>query len=182
MVIEAQHHFAHLRCPDVRGNVDADALLFEPRKVLPEAAPVGVDVQVTELRLARLDDGVVQRRDRFALARDLRGDALVDLRGQARIDEYRELRLAEHVDETRRDHHPLGIDGARARLAGEQADGGHPAIADANVPRVPGRAGAIDDVPIGDDEIEGLRVLRARGSGQGQQRSPDNDQGRECSA
>ena len=40
------------------------------------------------------------------------------------------------------------------------ADGGDLAVADADVARIPGRAGAVDDVAVGDDED---REMRSRG-------------------
>ena len=103
-----------------------------------------------------LDDGVVQRRGRAAFAGDLRGDALIDLRGQARIDQDGELRLAEHVDEAGSDDHAAGVDGASARGIAKIANGGDLAAADADVAGVPRRAGAVDDVAVGDDDVEGL--------------------------
>ena len=49
---------------------------------------------------------------------------------------------------------PRGIDGALAGRGCEIADGGDVAVADADVAGIPGRAGAIDDVAVGDDEVE----------------------------
>ena len=103
-----------------------------------------------------LDDGVVERRDRIAFTGDFRGDALKDFRGQARIDENGQFRLAEHVDEAGGDDFAGGVDGALARSCGEIADGGDFAVADADVSGIPGRTGAVDDVAVGDDEVEGL--------------------------
>ncbi len=59
--------------------------------------------------------------------------------------------------------------------AGEIADGGDFAIADANVAGIPRRAGAIDDVAVGDDEVE--RAGRLRGHWRGcNEKQPDRKQ------
>ena len=41
--------------------------------------------------------------------------------------------------------------------SGEIADGGDLAVADAKIAGIPGRAGAVDDVAVGDDDVESLR-------------------------
>ena len=83
-------------------------------------SPVGRDVIVIVARAVGLDDGVIERRDGTAFARDLGRDALVDLRGQARIDQDRQFRLAQHVDEAGRDDHAVAsmvrVRGASLRL------------------------------------------------------------------
>jgi len=40
----SQHHAPHLRRPHVAGEIDAHALLFEPREILAERPPVGLDL------------------------------------------------------------------------------------------------------------------------------------------
>ena len=158
-VVVAEDHAADLRGADVAGEVDADALLFEAREVLAEGAPVGSDVVVLVAGAIGLNDGIVEWRDGIAFAGDFGGDALEDFRGQARVDEDRQLGLAQHVDEAGSDDFAGGVDGALARGSSEIADGGDFAVADADVAGVPGRAGAVDDMAVGDDEVErsGLR-------------------------
>ena len=39
-VVIAQHHAPDLCCSDVRSQIDAHALLFQSRKILPQGAPV----------------------------------------------------------------------------------------------------------------------------------------------
>ena len=156
LVVVAQHHAPDLGGADVAGQIDAHALLFQTGEVLLKGAPVGRDVIVIVARAVGLDDGVIQRRDGTAFAGDLGGDALIDLRGQARIDQDGQLRLAQHVDEAGSDDHAVGVDGARALRVAQIADGGDLAVANADVARVPGRAGAVDDVAVGDDDVEGL--------------------------
>jgi len=102
-----------------------------------------------------LNDGIVERGDRAAFAGDLCGDALINFRGQARIDQNSKFGLAEHVDEAGSDDLARGVDGALARCGSEIADGGDFSVANAEVSCVPGRAGAVDDMAVGDDEVEG---------------------------
>src|SRR6266481_6348265 len=155
-VIIAEHDAADARCADVAGNIDADALLFEARKVFAKRTPVDLNVIVIVLLLVGAENGVVQRGNRFALAGDFRGDALIDFRGQARIDEDGVLRLSEHVDETGSNDFAAGVDGTSARRGAEIADGRDLAGANSDVTGIPGRARAVDDVAVGDDNIERL--------------------------
>ena len=62
-VVIAEDHATYLRGADVVGHVDADALLFEAREILPEGAPVGSDVVVIVAGAVGLDDGVIDGRD-----------------------------------------------------------------------------------------------------------------------
>ncbi len=154
-VVIAQHHAPDLGGADVAGQIDSHALFFQTGKVLLKAAPVGRDVIVIVAVAVGLDDGVIQRRDRTAFAGDLGRDALVDLRGQARIHQDGQFRLAQHVDKAGSDDHAVDINRARALRVAQISDGGDFAVANADVARVPRRAGAVDDVAVGDDEIEG---------------------------
>ncbi len=45
-IVIAQHHAPHLRGADVSSQIDAHALLFQAREVLPQRAPVRRDLQV----------------------------------------------------------------------------------------------------------------------------------------
>ena len=155
-IVIAQHHAADLSGADVAGQIDAHALLFQTGEVLLKGAPVGRDVILIVAPAVELDDRIIQRRDGAAFARDLGRDALVNLRGQARIHQDRQFRLAQHVDEAGGDDHAVGINGARALRVAQISDGGDLAAANADVAGVPRRAGAVDDVAVGDDEIEGL--------------------------
>ena len=154
LVVIAQHHAPDLRCANVAGQIDAHALLFQAGKVLLKAAPVGRDVIVIVAGAVGLDDGVIQGRDGTAFAGDLGRDALIDFRGQAGIHQDGQLRLAQHVDKAGSDNHAVDINRARALRGAQIADGGDLAVADADVAGVPGRAGAVDDVAVGDDGIE----------------------------
>ena len=154
-VVVAEDHAADLRRANIAREIDAHALLFEAREILAEGAPVGSDLVVIVFAAVGLNDRVVQRSDGTAFAGNFGRDALVDFRRQARVDEDGQFRLAEHVDESGRDDFAGGVDGALARCSGEIADGGDLAIADADVAGIPGGAGAVDDVAVGDDDVEG---------------------------
>jgi len=156
-VVEAQHGCAHLGRAHEGREVDPDALLLEALEVVAQAAPVGIDLERRVDRGERLPGGVGLRCDRRALAGDLRRDALMDLRRQARVDQDRQLGLAEHVDEARGDDPTRGVDGALARSRAQGTDGGDAAVADADVAGNPRRAGAVDDAPVRDDEVEAGR-------------------------
>ena len=51
LVVVAEHHAADLRRADIAGEIDAHALLFEPREILAQGPPVGSDVVVVVARL-----------------------------------------------------------------------------------------------------------------------------------
>src|SRR6185369_9987510 len=61
----------------------------------------------------------------------------------------------QHVDEPRGHDLPLDVDPPLRLGPREAADRRDAAVADADVPRVPGGAGAVDDVAVGEDEVEG---------------------------
>ena len=73
--------------------------------------------------------------------------------GTCGLDQERELRLAEHVDEARRDDLARRIDAPLRRGLVEPTDGGDAPGADADVRRVPRRAGAVDHPPMLDDDV-----------------------------
>src|SRR6266550_4376595 len=117
----------------VAGNVDSDALLFEPGEIFAKRPPIGVNVIVIVLLLIGAENGIAERGDGFAFTCYLRGDALIDFRRQAGVDEDRVFRLTEHVDKTGSDHFAAGIDGASARRGAEIADRGNLAVANSDV-------------------------------------------------
>ena len=166
-ILVTEHHAADARCADVGREVDADSLLFDPRKILSQRAPVGRHPVVLVNLPVRLDDEVVERRDRIPLPRYLRGDALKDLGGDPRLDQDAELRLPEHVDEAGSDYFAVRIDRFRARGLFEVADRRNSSVSDAEIARIPRGARSIDDPSVHDHEIEalvsGLRDRRDRG-------------------
>ena len=121
--------------------------------------PVGDHVEGVEWSLSVsnttfADHAIAERRYRTAFAGDLGCYALENLAGGAVIDKYVELGLAEHVDESGRDHHAAGIQDTFRRHI-ELADGGDPAITDSDVAKVPWRAGPINDPPVSYEHIDG---------------------------
>ena len=52
---------------------------------------------------------------------------------------------------------PVRVDGALGGHAFQVSDGGNFASADGDIARVPGRAGAVDDVAVADDYVVGIR-------------------------
>ena len=80
-----------------------------------------------------------------------------------RIHQDRQLRLTKHVDESRRHHHAVRVDGAAGgRIRSLPMAAIFPA-SDGDVARVPRRAGAIDDAAVADHQVVGA------GSGSEQQ-------------
>ena len=119
---------------------------------------------------------VIERRGRAAFAGDLGGDALKDFGRQMRVDQDRQLGLAEHVDEARRDHHAVRVDGALGLRRAEKADGGDAAVANADIARVPGRAGAVNDVAVADDEVVRGGCGLGAGGCEGEEKSESSEQ------
>lgn len=168
-VVVAEHHASDARSAHIAGNVDSNASLLEPGEVFPKRPPVGLNAVVIVLLLIGAKNGVVQRGDGFALAGDFRGYPLENLRRQAGVDKDGVLRLSEHVDETGSNNHVARIDGASAWCGVEIADEGNLPVANSDIARIPGRAGAIDDAAVGDDDIEGLRRFPGRGEHEAEQ-------------
>src|SRR5439155_11588117 len=83
---------------------------------------------------------------------------------QVRIHQNRQLGLAEHVDEARSYHHTAGVYGALGRRVRQIANHGNLTVANADVTRIPGRAGAVNNVAVANDNVVGwvlgLRLLR----------------------
>src|SRR5689334_10310274 len=86
-----------------------------------------------------------------------------------RVDQDRELGLAKHVNEARRNDHAVRVNGAFGLRRAQKADGGNFAVANADVARVPGRAGTVNDVAVADDQVEG------GGRGAGGEKTEDSE-------
>src|SRR5882724_498449 len=157
-VIIAEHHAPHARGAHVAGEIDSHALLLDAGKILAKGPPVGLNMILVVVLLIGAKNGVVQGSDRFTFAGDFRGDALIDLGGQAWIDKDGALRLTEHVDEAGGNNFSARIDGASAGRGAEIADGVDLAAKNADIAGIPGRAGAVDDVAVDDDDVEGTSL------------------------
>src|SRR5581483_2789785 len=146
------------RRADVRSQVDAGLFFFEAAEVFVEAPPVGVQLEVFEEILLVFDERVVQRRDRVAFAGDLGRNALRELAHGAVVNEQVGLRLAEHVNEARRDDEAARLDNARRGCALRRAaDEGDLVAADADVAVEPWVAGAVYDATVADKDVVLLR-------------------------
>jgi hypothetical protein len=145
-------------------DVDPYALPLEPGKVLAHGAPIRNNAQMFVGHPVGCDDPVVQWCHTPALAGELGGNSLKDLGRKPGVYQDAQLRLTEHVDESRRHHHSCGIDAVLGLSSDQGSDGSDSAVLDAYITRVPGRAGAIDDAAIPDDDVVVglLRFERAR--------------------
>ena len=174
-VAVAQDHPPHLGGPDVAREVDPDALLLEPGEVFAERAPVGRRCRNgrSPARSAAMIESL-SGAGGAALAGDLGGDALEDLGREARVDQQRQLGLAQHVDEAGRDDLPARVDGLLAPPRCRAGRSRRSARRGCRVAGVPGRAGAVDDAAVADDEVErgrpGRRVRGRRDRGTGRLR------------
>ncbi len=157
-VVVSKNHAADLRCADIAGEVDAHSLLFKTREVLTEGPPVRSDFVVIVSIAIRRDDRVIEWSDGTAFARNFRGDTLIDFGRQTRVDEDGHLGLSEHVDEARGNDPATSVDGALAWVGRQIADGGNLAVTNADIAGVPRRASAVDDVAVGDDDVEFWRL------------------------
>ncbi len=150
----AQNHAADLRGADIAGQVDPEPLLLEPREVLGEGLPIGIDLVVFEPGAVGRQQAVILRRDGIALAGNFSSDALKNLGGNMRIDQHGQLGLAEHVDEPGRDHQATSVDYSAGVDIGGRAYPGYPPVEDSNIAGIPGGAGAVDNVAVADEQIK----------------------------
>ncbi len=80
LVVVAEKHAADLGRTHITGQVNSHALLFEPREILAEGAPVGCDLVMLVARPVGLNNGVVQGSDGASFAGDLGRNPLKDFR------------------------------------------------------------------------------------------------------
>ena len=82
-----------------------------------------------------------------------------------RVDQDRDLGLAKHINESRRDNHAVRVNRPFGLRPAQKANGGDSPIANADIAGIPGRTGAVNDVPVADDEVVrgGLGVQRGKG-------------------
>ena len=146
---------------DEGADVDGRGRALEPGEVLVERAPVLGHLEEVVAGLAVGHHLVVHRRNRHAFAGDLGGDALGDLAGRPAVDEHVELGLAEQVDEAGRHHQAGGVDPRRGLGRRQVAERGDPVAGDADVGAEPRGAGAVDDLAVGDHDVEGRGRRRA---------------------
>ena len=143
---------------DKRAEIHAGALFLETLEVFVERAPVDSETKTSEKVFLLFDLAFVDRRDRLAFAGDLSRHTHHHFAHRAWIDQQVRFRLAQHVDEARRDDETLRVDRARRGGLRQLADT-HDAIAfDRDIGDVSCASGAVDDASVSDQEIE-LRCL-----------------------
>src|SRR5581483_637895 len=172
-IVVTDHVFAHLRRADEGAEVYACALLVEPFKILVERAPIHRQVEATIEIFLLFQNAIVDRRYRFTFAGNLSRHAHHDLAHRAWIDQNVLFRLAEHVDEARRNDLSTRVDFALGFHAAKIAHLDNSIVFDRNVV-IKGRlAGAVDDAPVTNDEVVwcGCRHASTRHDDGGEQNS-----------
>ena len=76
-----------------------------------------------------------------------------------RVDQDAHLGLAQHIDETRSYDHAVRVNGALRLRGAKRADRRDAAVAYADIAGIPGRARAVNDVAVADQEVEGRSGL-----------------------
>ena len=170
-VAVSEHQRARRCGAEERSQVQRGA---KPLEVAVQIAPVDPDAVAVVERLHLDEQPRSGRRDRLALAGDLGGDALADLRLDAVVGEEEALRLAEHVDEARRHHAVAQLDAPACAGARQVAHRGYAIAPDAHVGAEPRSAGAVDDSPAGEHQIEN--------DGQGNYQGASRDRSERASA
>ena len=123
----------------------------------PESEPRALVVEQVEGRRDRPRRTRRQRRERDpAVAGDDGRDPLAHLRGHLRRRQHQAVVVRMGVDEAGRDDPARGVDLDGATRADERSDAGDPVAGHRDVGDVPGRARAVDDGAVPDDEIEPL--------------------------
>src|SRR5438105_11973181 len=88
------------------------------------------------------------RRDRLAFSGDFSSDALRKLAQGAIVNKQGLLRLAQHIDESRRNHKSGCVNHALGGGAGKFADGGDAIVTDRKIARDPGVSRTINDPSV----------------------------------
>ena len=110
-----------------------------------------------------LHQPVGERRDRAALARHFRRDALRHLREDAVVDQRVDLGLAHHVDEAGGDDEPAHVHCVLRRRGAEKTDCSDAVSADRDVAAVARVAAAVDDpAALQDHVVRPVGAMRRR--------------------
>ena len=141
--------------PNRLSDVDRQALEFEQLKILGHGLPA-----------PQLCFAIVEWGGGPAFACVDRGNALrEEIQRRFGVIQHRSCGLPHHVDESRRDDQPVGVNDARRPFDGNSADPDDLAIADADVADVPRGTGPVDDPAIFHDEIKAFGGRRPRAEG-----------------
>ena len=149
----AQSAGAHER-PDVDRGMRTR---LEPLEIIAERPPILGDPEMLGVVGAFLDHPVVHRRNRAALAGHLGRHALENLARGAVVHEHVELRLAEEIDEPRRDDQVRGVEARGGGCAGERSNRRDAIPDETDVAHEPGTARAVDDAAVRDQHVEAIR-------------------------
>jgi len=134
--------------------------LIEPVEVLTDGPPGEVEVGRVAVPAGDLSADLRQHRivhrcvAQPVLAEHLGRHALADLGEMIWRGEDLQVGVGVHVDETGRDDQTGGVDGAPSRQVGGVADPDDDGTGDGHVRGVPRRAGAVDDRPALQDEVD----------------------------
>src|SRR6266545_988879 len=156
-VLLAHDGYADLRRPDERRDVDGAARAREMREVAVEIAPILLDAVLLHPDGVVGDQRVGERGDRPAFPRHFGGDSLSHLAEHPVVHQDARFRLAEHVDEPRRDDEAGHVERlARPEAAfAQKADGGDAVAADRDVAGVARIAAAVDDPAAPQEDVVG---------------------------
>ena len=149
----ADHGRAELGGSHKGGEVDGRPGAGEVREVAVEVPPVDVEPVFLDAIRVVGDERVGERGHGLAFARDLGRDSLSHLAEQPVVDEDVDLRLPQHVDETRGDDQARDVERLVGLARAEKADGRDPVSPDGEVALVPWVAGPVHDPAILEDQV-----------------------------
>ena len=165
--LAADRVVAHRRQPnrrvaDQEAGVDGRAPV-EPRQPVAERRPLPVKAGAQRVERHALDPrqhprevvllvGPRGRQREAAVAAEHRGDAVLHRRARGRVPEQLGVVVRVQVDEARRERLPLCVNGFRGLFV-DVADGDDPPVTHADVAATGGRAGAVDDLSVADQQI-----------------------------
>src|SRR5580700_1547803 len=154
-VVVADNGFADLCGADVGADVDGSALFFEAAEIAVEGSPINGEFELVEEGFERRESFFVLRGDGATFAGNFGSDSLGEFAEGAIVEKKSGFGLAEHVDEARGDDLAFGVDFTLGVCVAEVADGGDAVCLDGDVGGVPWVVGAVDDVPVPNDDVVG---------------------------
>ena len=144
---------AHGRRADERSDVAGNAALNEVIEIVAERRPFDIEFDVALTFVHLLFHRVVERTHRFALAHNLKRDALANAALRTAVLDERFVGLTEHVDEAGRDGEPAGVNFSFAARVGRFADR-HDAVAvDGHITDNWRPAAAVVNRPVADKQV-----------------------------
>jgi len=169
-VLPAHDRHANLRRADERRDVDGAFGAREVREIAVQIAPVLLDVVPLHPHGILRDEHVGEGRDRAALARHFRGDALGDLAEESVVDQDVRFRLPQHVDEAWGNDQPRDIEGLARSGGSEVPDRGDPIARDGDVARIARVAAAVHNPAAAQDDVVATgAAVRGAETGGGEQ-------------